>query len=164
VVGSSGAPGRASRLIAEGGSLFTYGTLQFPEVLMVLLGRSPKTEPAAVSGWRAAALAGRSYPGLVAAAGTATGRVLSGLGRQDIQIIDDFESGPYELRPLTLADGLTAWAYVWTDLAAVRPEDWSCEDFAARTLATFVLRCRDWRLSYEAAGRLGADLHRPQDA
>lgn len=164
MIGSSGTPGRASRLLTEGGSLFAYGTLQFPEVLMVLLGRVPKTEPAAVSGWRAAALAGRSYPGLVAAAGTATGRVLPGLGRREIQIIDDFESGPYDLRPLTLADGRTAWVYVWTDPAAVQPEDWSCEDFAARTLAAFVVRCRDWRLSYEAAGRLVADLRRPQDA
>jgi gamma-glutamylcyclotransferase (GGCT)/AIG2-like uncharacterized protein YtfP len=144
--------------------LFAYGTLQFAEVLAVLLGRVPHSEPAAVTGWRAAALAGRSYPGLVAAHSTTTGVVLAGLGRREVEIIDDFESGPYDLRPLALVDGRIAWAYVWTDPAAVLPADWSSAEFAERTLADFVLRCREWRLGYEAAGRLAADVHRPQDA
>jgi gamma-glutamylcyclotransferase (GGCT)/AIG2-like uncharacterized protein YtfP len=164
VVGTADGRRRVRQLLAHDGSLFAYGTLQFAEVLTVLLGRVPQTEPAAVTGWRAAALAGRSYPGLVAADGTTTGVVLAGLGRQDVEIIDDFESGPYELRPLTLSDGRVAWAYVWTDPAVVLPADWSSAEFADRTLAIFVRRCREWRLGYAAAGRLAADLHRPQDA
>jgi hypothetical protein len=160
---SPGSHGRGSQPVGQRGCLFAYGTLQFADVMTVLLGRVPPAEPAAAPGWRAAALAGRSYPGLVAAAGTATGVVMTGLGAHEMQIIDDFESGPYELRLLTLADGRSAWAYVWTDGAAVLPADWSSAEFAERTLATFVSRCRDWRLSYETAGRLTAGLHRPQD-
>ncbi|WP_250292550.1 gamma-glutamylcyclotransferase, partial [Frankia sp. CiP1_Cm_nod1] len=45
--------------------LFVYGTLCFPEVARALLGRLPCSRPAAAAGWRAAALPGRAYPGLV---------------------------------------------------------------------------------------------------
>ena len=53
--------------MTEPDALFVYGTLMFPEVLEVLLGRTPEMAPAALDGWRAAALADRVYPGLVAA-------------------------------------------------------------------------------------------------
>ncbi len=49
--------GRAAALIAQRGDLFVYGTLQFPDVLRVLLGRTPDNCSAALAGWRAAALA-----------------------------------------------------------------------------------------------------------
>jgi gamma-glutamylcyclotransferase (GGCT)/AIG2-like uncharacterized protein YtfP len=163
VVGSSGTGGRARPLGTPGALLFAYGTLQFPDVLTALIDRVPQTQAAAATGWRAAALAGRSYPGLVTARSTATGLILAGLSDQEFQLIDDFESGPYALRQLALADGRTAWAYVWTDEAAVLPEDWSRQHFADARLAAFVTQCGSWRASYEAAGRVAADLHRPQD-
>ena len=40
-------------------ALFAYGTLRFPDVLTALLGRVPEQAPAAVDGWRVAALDGR---------------------------------------------------------------------------------------------------------
>jgi gamma-glutamylcyclotransferase (GGCT)/AIG2-like uncharacterized protein YtfP len=164
VAGSSGTEGRARALRTPGALLFAYGTLQFPDVLTALIDRVPQTHAAAATGWRAAALAGRSYPGLVAARSTATGLVLAGLSDAEIQLIDDFESGPYNLRQLTLADGRTAWAYVWTDGASVLPDDWSRRHFANVRLTAFVSQCRSWRASYEAADRITADLHRPQDS
>jgi len=147
-------PGRASVLIAERGLLFVYGTLQFPSVLRVLLGRVPRTQLAAAAGFRAAALAGRSYPGLVAGVGTVNGLVLAGLTPAETLILDAFEAGPYDFRGLTLTDGRTAWAYVWTDASAVLPGDWSAQEFAASRLGTFVVQCRVWRANY-AAGSSG---------
>lgn len=46
--------------------LFVYGTLRFDVVLEALLGRVPACTRASAPGWRAAALEGRVYPGLVA--------------------------------------------------------------------------------------------------
>ena len=164
MVGSSGTRGRARPLRAPGALLFAYGTLQFPDVLTTLIDRVPQSQAAAATGWRVAALAGRSYPGLVPASSTAIGLVLSGLSDDEIQLIDDFESGPYTLLELTLADGRAACAYVWTDTAAVLPDDWSRQQFSDSGLASFVAQCRTWRASYEAAGRVTVDLHRPQDS
>jgi gamma-glutamylcyclotransferase (GGCT)/AIG2-like uncharacterized protein YtfP len=94
---TAGAAGpERARLIAQRGLLFVYGTLQFPDVLRVLLGRVPPAQPATATGWRAAALAGRSYPGLVAGTGTGTGTVsglvLAGLASAEVQTLDAFES------------------------------------------------------------------------
>ena len=164
MVGSAGTEGRARALLTPGALLFAYGTLQFPEVLTALIDRVPQTQAASATGWRAAALAGRSYPGLVAARSTATGLGVAGLSDAEIQLIDDFESGPYTLLELTLADGRGACAYVWTDTAAVLPDDWSRQQFSDSRLASFVAQCRTWRASYEAAGRVTVDLHRPQDS
>jgi gamma-glutamylcyclotransferase (GGCT)/AIG2-like uncharacterized protein YtfP len=164
MVGSPDTRGRARALQSPGALLFAYGTLQFPDVLTALIDRVPQAQAASVTGWRAAALAGRSYPGLVAARSTATGLVLAGLRSQESQLIDDFESGPYALLQLTLDDSRSAWAYVWTDQAAVLPDNWSRQYFADARLAAFVVQCRSWRASYEAAGRVTAQLHRPQDS
>ena len=60
--------------LPAGAALFAYGTLQFTEILGVLLGRLPEHRPGAAPGWRAAALAGRVYPGLVRADATVTGK------------------------------------------------------------------------------------------
>jgi len=163
VVGSSGTEDRARPLRSHGALLFAYGTLQFADVLMALIDRVPQTEAASVTGWRAAALAGRSYPGLVARPSAAAGLIIAGLSDQEIQLIDDFESGPYALMALRLDDGRIAWAYVWTDPAAVLPADWSKQQFADARLAGFVTQCRRWRTDYEAAGRVTGELHRPQD-
>lgn len=60
-------PGHPRRLDVAPVMLFAYGTLMFPEVLQVLLGRVPDVVSATVAGWRVARLPGRIYPVMVAA-------------------------------------------------------------------------------------------------
>jgi gamma-glutamylcyclotransferase (GGCT)/AIG2-like uncharacterized protein YtfP len=117
--------GRAERLAEGPAAMFAYGTLQFAEVLRVLLDRVPVLTPGAVAGWRAAALAGRVYPGLVQADGEVTGVLITGLTRAELRLIDEYESGPYELERLTLTDGRDGWTYAWTDHAEVLAHNWS---------------------------------------
>jgi gamma-glutamylcyclotransferase (GGCT)/AIG2-like uncharacterized protein YtfP len=97
----SSAGGRAAMLIAQRGDLFVYGTLQFPEVLRALLGRIPDSSATTLDGWRAAALARRTYPGLVPANATVGGTLLTGLTAEELQVLDEYESGPYDLRKLS---------------------------------------------------------------
>jgi hypothetical protein len=161
-------------------SLFAYGTLRFAEVLSVLLDRVPCRSTVAVAGWRAAALAGRVYPGLVRADAVpparppgaleprgslpvVTGMLITGLTPAELRLIDEYESGPYELELLTLSDGRQSWTYAWTDQAVVLPHDWSPGEFAELHLADFAGRCRAWRDGYEAAGRTGRGVWRPHD-
>ena len=149
--------------LPAGAALFAYGTLQFTEILGVLLGRLPEHRPGAAPGWRAAALAGRVYPGLVRAGATVAGRLITGLTAEELRIIDEYESGPYELVRLSLDDGREGWTYAWTEHAAVLPHDWSAGDFAGRHLTAFAENCRVWREAWEAAGRTSLGLHRAHD-
>ncbi len=127
--------------------LFVYGTLLFPDVLAVLLGRVPRRSPAVADGWRAAALPGRVYPGLVPARGRqATGLVISGLTGDEVDLLDAYEDVDYALTPVTLADGTRCPTYVWRTGALA--DDWSPRWFADGHLAGYVERCRRWRAGY----------------
>jgi gamma-glutamylcyclotransferase (GGCT)/AIG2-like uncharacterized protein YtfP len=157
------ADGRAARMIAQRGDLFAYGTLQFPEVLRALLGRMPDRSPVTLDGWRAAALARRPYPGLVPADATAAGTLLTGLSAEELEVLDEYESGPYDLRELSLADGRSAWTYVWTDATSVLASDWSADEFAAAHLSGFVDRVGAWLGGRAAARSAGRTAFRPHD-
>lgn len=154
---------RSAALVAERGDLFVYGTLQFPEVLEVLLGRIPQISAAVLVGWRAAALARRTYPGLTAATTTVGGMLLSGLTEDEVVLLDDYESGPYDLRRLRLTDGRDAWAYIWTDASSVLAADWSAARFAADQLPGFVGQCQAWLANRAHAKSSGQAATRPHD-
>lgn len=128
-----------------GHSLFVYGTLQFPEVLEVLIDRVPQRATATAPGWRVAALPGRLYPGLIPAPNAvASGLVLNGLTPGEWKILDAFEDDEYDLRTIQLTNAATSAAtYVWT--AAVAQDDWRRDQFTADHLSAFVTHSAEWR-------------------
>jgi len=141
--------GRLDLLSEEPAALFVYGSLRFPDVLQVLLDRVPANQPAAVSGWRVAALRDRVYPALVPADTNATGQLLTDLSHAEWHVLDAFEDNLYNLARLTLDDGRHGWAYVSDANAAVLPTDWNAAKFMNRELGSYVDRCRRWRHWYE---------------
>jgi hypothetical protein len=139
------------------GDLFTYGTLAFPQILEIVLGRLPVSSVARLPGWRVAALAGRPFPTLVPAASTAPGLLLHGLTAADWDVIDAYEGPAYDVVEVRLDDGRPALTYVsdpervvdrtsWTAL----PHDWDPDRFAEEVLASYVERCAAWRAGYDA--------------
>ncbi|WP_062215150.1 gamma-glutamylcyclotransferase family protein [Streptomyces sp. NBRC 109706] len=121
--------------------LFVYGTLRLAPVLEALLGRIPARTPSAVHGWRAAALDGRIYPGLVpAAGGTAAGQLLTDLSALEHAVLDAFEGEEYRRTVLALASGEPAWAYLWTG-GDIRADNWDIDLFTARHLPAYAARC-----------------------
>ncbi len=122
--------------------LFVYGTLRCGPVLRGLIRRVPNGGPDSAPGWRAAALRDRVYPGLVPGRGAAAGRVLTDLAPREWRVLDDFEGEEYALRPLTLASGRRAVAYVWAAGVDVLPSDWDLDDFRRRHLAGYARRLR----------------------
>ncbi|TQM31658.1 gamma-glutamylcyclotransferase family protein [Nocardia bhagyanarayanae] len=173
--------GRLSRVSAPEHALFVYGTLQFPEVLHQLIGRCPDLAPAELTGWRAAALPRRLYPGLVAdARATVRGAVLSGLSAGEWAILDAFEDDEYDLRRVDFdgakradpgaragrssryrhedsdrtENGRYAPGVVWTYVwtADITQRDWCAEEFAAQHLTAFATRCGGWRRTLDPAG------------
>ncbi|MBL1078980.1 gamma-glutamylcyclotransferase [Nocardia sp. 2] len=139
--------GRRRLLPAAGDPLFVYGTLQYPEVLNELIGRTPELEPAQVSGRRAAALPDRVYPGLVTATGAVThGFLLRGLTAGEWQVLDAFEDDEYDLTPVSAHAGeceVYAWTYTWK--AEALEQDWSVPVFTADHLPYYAAKCAAWR-------------------
>lgn len=123
---------------AYGSPLFVYGTLMFPGVLQTLLHRVPRYEAASAPGWRAAALGGRTYPGLVPHHGSVSGRLLLDLSDRERAIIDEFEDNLYDLQRIELSDGRAALTYVWRDPTAVLDRDWDPDHFATTALADYM--------------------------
>jgi hypothetical protein len=122
----------------------------------------PSLEPAQLTGWRAAALPRRIYPGLVAAAqGVTRGAVLSGLTAEEWMVLDAFEDDEYDLRRVRVDDrSAPVWTYVWT--VAADPADWQRERFAAEHLADFTARSARWRQDPASfSGSLGPGWSRP---
>ncbi|MFJ2441059.1 MULTISPECIES: gamma-glutamylcyclotransferase family protein [unclassified Streptomyces] len=135
------ASSRRDRLPQDPTVLFAYGTLQFDAVLEALLGRIPQRVRANAPGWRAAALEGRVYPGLVAAdTAAAPGLLLTDLSRREWAILDAFEDDRYDLREVELASGERGLAYVWPD-SDVREDDWDATQFEVRHLREYAARC-----------------------
>lgn len=99
-----------------------------PEVLLAVLGREPVTEPAAARGWRAAALAGRPYPGLVEAEGVVRGLLLHDLSQDEWRRLNEYEAEEYSLGEIALTDGRTVVAYIWQDQRQVLSYDWEGPD------------------------------------
>ena len=138
-------------------ALFTYGTLMFPEVLAVLLGRVPASVPASVDGWRVLAIPGVSYPALVVAPGRARGRVLLDLRPEEWRVIDAYEDDIYELRPIgSQPGGLPTVAYVCPTTDGVADVDWDADRFAAEELTDYARRCARWRADSFADGVPGS--------
>lgn len=137
---------RSGRLdhISADDRLFVYGTLQYPEVLDILIGRAPNSTPATAAGWRAAALTDCVYPGLVPAAGhIVSGTLIENLTREEWEVLDHFEDDIYALQPLQISDGGHAWTYVWP--RAVRSSNWSPEGFTIDHLPDYLTNCVDWK-------------------
>lgn len=151
---STGSHRTLSNRLADGPTaLFVYGTLQFDAVLTGLIGRVPGSRPATASGWRAAALTGRVYPGLVSAPDSeAPGLLLTDMSEREWKVLDTFEDDRYELRRLDLHCGSVAWAYIWPG-GEVQAEDWDAKEFHDRHLQEYAARCA--RIAPELAARAG---------
>ncbi|MFE9604461.1 gamma-glutamylcyclotransferase family protein [Streptomyces hokutonensis] len=92
-------------------------------------GRIPDRVPASAPGYRAAALQGRIYPGLIVCGpgGSAPGLVLTDLSSDEWIILDAFEDERYDLCEIALSTGKLGLAYVWPG-GDIRPEDWDAKD------------------------------------
>jgi hypothetical protein len=132
---------------AEPESLFTYGTLQVPDVLRTLLGRVPARTPAILTGWQVVALPHRVYPGLVPAGDGdhVAGQLLTDLTPAEWLLIDAYEDPDYDLRPVTVRDAPPTSAYVWRDLSTATRQPWSLTGFIDSDLPSYLDHCRNWR-------------------
>ena len=110
---------------------------------LILLGRKTSGAPATIDGYRRVRVKDKLYPGLIAGPGAVAG-VVTGLGDDDLDLLDAFEDDFYErLRaPVLLSDGreVSAFTYVVParNLHHVTDETWDREGFGRESLACYL--------------------------
>jgi gamma-glutamylcyclotransferase (GGCT)/AIG2-like uncharacterized protein YtfP len=126
-------------------TLFSYGSLVFPEVMRAVTGRSFAHEPARLADWVRLRVRGASYPGLRARAGASTLGVLwHEVDPASLARLDRFEGTSYARRTLRVrtsrGEKLQAEVYVWseTELARLSAEPWDPARFARESLRGFL--------------------------
>lgn len=100
--------------------LFIYGTLQYPELLMHLLGRIPPHRAARLIDHARYTVKGADYPGIVPEKHAVTeGTLLTGIQSCEWERLDQYEDDLYERRVVSLIlddkSEITAFAYVIPD-------------------------------------------------
>ncbi|WP_447962528.1 gamma-glutamylcyclotransferase family protein [Nitrospira sp. Ecomares 2.1] len=147
-------------------ALFTYGTLQFPEVMEAVTGLALPWVKAEARGFAQFRFSDRIYPGLVAQEGALTqGRVYTNLSHQTWELLDRFEDPIYrrELVEVYRSDGLTIRAHAYVLPVAqqhlLSSEQWQMDWFSDVHLDGYVSRCR---LFYEAITSEGLPEGRKQ--
>ncbi|HXX48285.1 MAG TPA: gamma-glutamylcyclotransferase family protein [Myxococcota bacterium] len=130
-------------------TLFSYGSLVFPEVMRAVTGRSFAHEPGRLFGWRRTRFRARTYPGIQADAAASTpGTLWHGIDLRSAQRLDCFETSDYERRilPVRAASGAELQAHVYVvraeSLHLLSQEPWERPRFARESLAGFLRRLR----------------------
>lgn len=132
-----------------GEAVFTYGSLEFADVMEAVTGRRFAADAALLEGHRRRLLRGRVYPAIVPAAGERTdGTLYHGIDAGSLGVLDEFESDVYDrviVQVKTLA-GLETPAHAWV----LRPahvellglDEWDRERFLREHHTSFVAACR----------------------
>jgi gamma-glutamylcyclotransferase (GGCT)/AIG2-like uncharacterized protein YtfP len=139
-------------------ALFAYGTLEIPEVMMAVTGRSFSQQPALIVDHARYRLKNRAYPGLREEYGVVTnGTVYTGLDAEAMQRLDTFETDLYVRKTLTVHP--EAGGLMRAEVYLIRPvhygqltgEAWDQAAFVQQSLRRFLHR-------YSGGGVPGVDL------
>jgi gamma-glutamylcyclotransferase (GGCT)/AIG2-like uncharacterized protein YtfP len=117
-----------------GSHVFTYGSLMFPQVWKSVVRGNYRSAPATVNGHARFAVAGQTYPGMIACPGAAVrGVVYFDVDAADLAALDAFEGPAYRREQVAAAldDGttLTAGAYIHIDKSGLSDAQWNPERF-----------------------------------
>jgi len=126
-------------------SLFTYGTLEIPQVVQIITGQVLTGVPARLEGYARYQLKNQAYPGIIPEAGASvSGTLYLELDRVHLAQMDEYEDTCYEKRKLRVITengmSLNALAYVVAEenrhLLSSHP--WDREHFINNKLDTFL--------------------------
>ena len=129
--------------------VFTYGTLEIPEVMEAVTGRTPASAEARARGFAKFLLKGRIYPGMIVhPRAVCSGRVYYHIDRRTLEILDAFEDDVYtrERIEVEVAEGrsLEAYAYLipphYRECLTSTP--WKSDEFMTTHLVHYLEACK----------------------
>ena len=126
-------------------TLFVYGTLMNPEVLLAVTGRQFDAFSAVLKGYRRVAVIDQLYPAILPDKnGVVTGQLITGLTNEDQRLLDQFEGDYYQAEhvKVSLVDGekVNCICYVFKNeyLHLLSDNEWSNESFREHHLSAFL--------------------------
>lgn len=127
-------------------SVFVYGTLMSPQVVEILIGRTPTRVPAILEGYIRHPVRNHVFPGLlVASSATTRGILYRDLTPQEMKRFDWFEDIEYARKDVTVqveetGENIDTQAYLWAN-----PEDeletdrlWEYDTFEKNSLEWYL--------------------------
>ena len=131
-------------------TVFAYGTLQIPEVMVAVTGRTFPAESATLHGFARYRIRGTSYPGVRPRAGASVSGVLyCGLDCDALRRLDGFEDDYYCRQVLTVITSrnaaVQAQVYVVEQqyyASLVDDTPWDLDEFRQRSLVQLLNSCR----------------------
>jgi len=129
----------------EAKAFFAYGTLQLPEVMIRVVGRTFLSEPALLEGYARLCIRGETFPGLIEAPGRRTrGSLYAGIDPSALERLDRFEDDFYERREVRVrtndGEDRAAETYVVPKAMAhvLSQEPWDETQFRSKHLSAFL--------------------------
>jgi gamma-glutamylcyclotransferase (GGCT)/AIG2-like uncharacterized protein YtfP len=129
--------------------VFTYGTLEIPEVIEAVTGRSFAATPARLKHYARFLLADATYPGIVHDSGSEVEGVLYwDIDRDSLVLLDRFEADFYRRETVRVVSNshaaIAACAYVVppTQRGLLSNRPWDRDHFIEHHLADFLVGCR----------------------
>jgi gamma-glutamylcyclotransferase (GGCT)/AIG2-like uncharacterized protein YtfP len=129
--------------------LFSYGTLQFPEVLAAVTGCHLEGDKAVLDDYACYLVKGKAYPGITPEPeASVEGLVYNGIGEAHFKKLDRFEGELYERVRVCVTDTegnpLQTWTYVIRDAMGDRltHTPWNKEEFEVEHLPGLLEKCR----------------------
>jgi len=136
-------------------AVFTYGTLQIPEIMLAVTGQTFRSQSAILPDFARYSIRDKVYPAIVQAAGMSVSGILySGIDHQTLGLLDVFEDILYERRDVEVFTENTirsAMTYVIADRyrQCLSPELWDIEQFKVQYLENYLISCREFRTHCE---------------
>lgn len=123
-------------------SVFAYGTLQFPEVMKLVIGLDLPSFPARLNGYQCLKIKNRTYPGIVKNPNQFIDGILyKEVGDHALKLLDQFEDVLYE-RSLVDLEGETEQAFVYLIKDQYKnrltDEPWSLDEFKLKYLFKYL--------------------------
>jgi gamma-glutamylcyclotransferase (GGCT)/AIG2-like uncharacterized protein YtfP len=127
-------------------ALYTYGTLQVPAIIALIVGRPLVGQPARLPGYSRFRIQNRVYPAIIpAAGGDVPGILYPGLEVAELERLDHYEGEIYERRELNVLvaeESVPACTYVLRPehVHRLSEEPWDLGQFEREHLASYLAR------------------------
>ena len=123
--------------------LFVYGSLLFPDLVTELTGKSFRSSPATLDGFKRYRVKGCDYPAIIKAPGAnVEGLLIENVDESSLEILVFFEGNEYRKQQVTVissAKQIAATAFIWTnDVALLENSDWDEAEFRKQSLTSYL--------------------------
>jgi gamma-glutamylcyclotransferase (GGCT)/AIG2-like uncharacterized protein YtfP len=124
-------------------NIFVYGTLQSPEIIKKLTGKSFKNAPAVLEGYKLYCVKECDYPAIIQQEGAKTdGLVMANMDDVSLALISFYEGDEYEKRQVTVklnGKSVDAFTFIWVkEIEFLENKEWDFLNFKKNRLEHYI--------------------------